>query len=173
MAFHFTPIGLIHSPYVSREGMPIQPTGARGVAGTVDLDPALAAGLADLDGFSHLFLIYAFHQSEGYALTVTPFLDTTPRGLFATRAPRRPNPLGLSVVRLDRVEGARLHILDVDVLDGTPLLDIKPYVPEFDAAPEAASGWLACKGGQAQACRSDDRFVDQPGLCTPLTSTDR
>jgi tRNA-Thr(GGU) m(6)t(6)A37 methyltransferase TsaA len=109
----------------------------------VELLPEYEPGLKDLDGFSHIYLIYAFHQApEGYALTVTPFLDKEPKGLFATRYPRRPNPLGLSVVRLVGRRGPVLHVEGIDVLDGTPLLDLKPYVPRFDAFPEAELGWL-------------------------------
>ena len=150
------PIGVIHSPFEEVAGMPIQPGRARGVEGSVEVDAAYEEGLQDLDGFSHIILLYHFHRSEGYRLRVVPFLDTEPRGLFATRAPRRPNPLGLSVVRLDRIEGRTLSILDVDVLDGTPLLDIKPFVPDFDAPGEARIGWIAqARKGDVHA---DDRF---------------
>ena len=127
-----TPIGTIHSPHTDLKGMPIQPTGAADVSGTITILDNYKAGLKDLDGFSHLILIYLFHRSKGYKLEVTPFMDTTPRGLFATRAPKRPNPIGLSIVKLDRIEQGTLHISNVDILDGTPLIDIKPYVPMFD-----------------------------------------
>ncbi|WP_300998892.1 tRNA (N6-threonylcarbamoyladenosine(37)-N6)-methyltransferase TrmO [Methanoculleus sp.] len=129
----FTPIGTVRSPFHDPRDMPIQPVGARGVRETVELDPACAAGLKDLAGLSRIILLYRFHRSEGYALEVVPFLDRTPHGVFATRAPRRPNAIGLSVLRLVAVDGATLHVLDVDILDGTPVLDIKPYVPAFDA----------------------------------------
>lgn len=138
--------------------MPIQPAGAQGVAGTVEVDPAYEEGLADLEGFSHLCLLYHLHLSEGYALVVKPFLDDTPRGLFATRAPKRPNPIGLSVVRLVRVEGCRLYVENVDVVDGTPLLDLKPYVPAFDAPEEVRLGWLTGRAGRASGLQADDRF---------------
>jgi tRNA-Thr(GGU) m(6)t(6)A37 methyltransferase TsaA len=111
----------------------------------VVISPEYQEGLQDLDGFSHLFLIYHFHLSRPYTLKVKPFLDATTRGVFATRAPARPNPIGLSVVRLERIEANTLFIVDVDVVDGTPLLDIKPYVPAFDAQPGARSGWLSEK----------------------------
>ncbi len=117
-----------------------------------------AEGLRDIEGFSHLFLIYAFHRCPSYQLTVTPFLDTTPRGVFATRAPRRPNAIGLSTVRLIEVKGTTLIIEDVDILDGTPLLDLKPYVPVFDAYPDASSGWLEHSTHCAESFRSDERF---------------
>ncbi len=155
-----TPIGVIRSPFTSLAGMPIQPGGARDVAGSVELDPALAPGLADLDGFSHVYLLYLFHASSGYDLTVTPFLDPAPRGLFATRAPRRPNPIGLSVVEVVAIEGAVVRLRGVDVLDGTPLLDIKPYAPAFDAPRgPVRSGWMEGRDASVAAVRSDDRFV--------------
>jgi tRNA-Thr(GGU) m(6)t(6)A37 methyltransferase TsaA len=118
--------------------MPIQPAGACGVRGTVEVFPEFCGGLDDLGGFSRIILVYFFHRSHGYALRVVPFLDDRERGVFATRAPRRPNPIGLSVVRLVAVQGCRLVIEDVDVLDGTPVLDIKPYVPSIDAIPASA-----------------------------------
>lgn len=153
------PIGIIHSPFTDRSDMPIQPCGARDVAGRAVIDADLAPGLQDLDGFSHIYLLYHFHMSRGYDLTVTPFMDPAARGLFSTRAPRRPNQIGLSIVRLERVEGNVLHLLDVDVLDGTPLLDIKPYFRAFDAFPEAVSGWAESRQDQAGGVRSDERFI--------------
>jgi tRNA-Thr(GGU) m(6)t(6)A37 methyltransferase TsaA len=154
----FKPIGTIHSPYADLAGMPIQPAGATDVCGTVEVLEEYAAGLQDLDGFSHIVLLYEFHQSSGFDLTVVPFLDSVPRGLFATRAPRRPNPLGMSVVRLDRVDGAVLYVRDIDVLDGTPLLDIKPYVPAFEPEGELRVGWLEHNGARVSDHRSDHRF---------------
>jgi tRNA-Thr(GGU) m(6)t(6)A37 methyltransferase TsaA len=138
----FQPIGLIRSPFTKEDQTPIQPYRSRG-AGQVELLPEYEAGLQDLEGFSHIILLYFFHHAEpGYDLTVTPFLHDEPKGLFATRYPRRPNPVGLSIVRLVRREGRVLHVDGIDVLDGTPLLDVKPYVPPFDAFPEASLGWL-------------------------------
>ena len=157
-AFTYMPIGTIHSPFTDIAGMPIQPSGARGVRGTVELRSDLCGGLADLDGFSRIILLYALHRSTGSSLTVTPFLDPTPRGIFATRSPARPNAIGLSVVRLVGIDGCVLTIEDVDILDGTPLLDIKPYVPAFDAYPGERCGWLEHVARNAQNTRSDDRF---------------
>jgi tRNA-Thr(GGU) m(6)t(6)A37 methyltransferase TsaA len=138
----FQPIGLIRSPFTRQEDTPIQPYRSR-AAGQVEVLPEYEAGLEDLAGFSHIYLLYFFHQAEpGFQLKVTPFLDGRPKGLFATRYPRRPNHLGLSVVRLVRREGRVLHVDGIDVVDGTPLLDIKPYVPPFDAVPDATLGWL-------------------------------
>jgi tRNA (adenine37-N6)-methyltransferase len=159
MKIEFETIGVIHTPFHAPEGMPIQPAGAAGVAGTVEVDALYRAGLRDLDGFSHIILLYYFHRSQGFQLLLTPFLDSEPRGLFATRAPRRPNPIGLSVVRLERIEDRVLHVLDVDILDGTPLLDIKPYVPDFDAQGPRRLGWLEKRGPSASHHQSDDRFT--------------
>jgi tRNA-Thr(GGU) m(6)t(6)A37 methyltransferase TsaA len=139
--------------------MPIQPTGAVGVRGTVEVLPEYRAGLKDIEGFSHLILLYLFHCSEGFTLEVVPFLDSQPRGLFATRAPRRPNPIGMSIVRLDSVENGVLHVQDVDILDGTPLLDIKPYVPVFDRRDQVRTGWLEQSGNAVVAQKSDARFT--------------
>jgi tRNA (adenine37-N6)-methyltransferase len=152
------PIGTIHTPFTDPAGMPIQPPGAVGVTGTVEVFDAFRAGLKDLDGFSHIVLLYAFHRSEGYALHVVPFMDTEPRGLFATRAPRRPNPIGLSVVRLDRIDEGTLTVSNLDVLDGTPLLDIKPFVPDFDSPSPVRTGWLEHARKTIAQRRSDERF---------------
>lgn len=160
MAITFTPIGIIRTPFADLEGMPIQPTGARDANGTILLESQYEAGLRDLDGFSHIILIYHFHLSKGYRLTVKPFLDTVERGLFATRAPRRPNPIGLSIVRLVRIQGPTLHVQGVDVVDGTPLLDIKPWVPGFDVRENARAGWLDAKQHNSQSMQSDGRFIE-------------
>jgi len=154
----FRPIGVVHSPFKEPAGTPIQPAAARETAGVVEILPAYREGLQDLEGFSHLILLYHFHLAGGFALKVKPFLDDTERGLFATRAPARPNPIGLSIVRLNRVDGLKLHIQDVDILDGTPLLDIKPYVPQFDMRAEATSGWVGKNAARLEAARDDGRF---------------
>ena len=138
----YKPIGVIHTPFKEPRGIPIQPQRGRDVTGTVEVFEAYEEALADLAGFSHIILLYHLHLSEGYSLKVTPFLDTELRGLFATRAPRRPNPIGLSVVRLDRIDGCTLRIRDLDMVDGSPLLDIKPYVRPFDPAERLRLGWL-------------------------------
>jgi tRNA-Thr(GGU) m(6)t(6)A37 methyltransferase TsaA len=158
MKIEFIPIGIIHSPFTKPEGMPIQPPGAAGVKGTVEVFEDFHPGLKDLEGFSHIILLYHFHCSHGFNLHVVPFLDSEPRGLFATRAPNRPNPIGLSVVQLDKIEDGVLHIRAVDVLDGTPLLDIKPYVPEFDAQTGVRTGWLEKTRKTVSSRKSDDRF---------------
>jgi tRNA (adenine37-N6)-methyltransferase len=159
----FLPIGTIHSPFTDPAGMPIQPAGAVGVLGSIVLDREFQAGLQDLSGFSRIILFYPFHRSSGYSLAVTPFLDTVTHGVFATRAPRRPNAIGLSIVRLVEVHGCELIIEGVDILDGTPLLDIKPYVPAFDAYPDEAAGWLANCGGAVGTKKADTRFCEKSG----------
>ena len=137
-------IGVIRTPFAETQGMPIQPPFSQ-AAGRVEVFTEYAAGLQDLEGFSHVILIYALHRSEGYALRVKPFLDDVARGLFATRYPGRPNPIGLSTVRLLSHRDDVLEVEGIDVLDGTPLLDIKPYVPDFDSHPDACAGWYASR----------------------------
>lgn len=151
-------IGTIRTPFKDLEGMPIQPKGAADTAGRVVVKTRYQKGLEDLEGFSHIILLYHFHRSTGYRLTVKPFLDHQLHGVFATRAPRRPNPIGFSVVRFLGREKNVLHVKGVDVLDRTPLIDLKPYVPAFDAYPEAGCGWLAGKAQNARHVCSDDRF---------------
>jgi tRNA-Thr(GGU) m(6)t(6)A37 methyltransferase TsaA len=142
-------IGIIHSPFKDTKGMPIQPTGAEGVKGTVEIFSEYCAGVKDIDGFSHIILIYHFHLASGYSLEARPFLDNEMRGIFSMRGPARPNPIGISVVRLIQVDKCTLHIENVDILDGTPLLDIKPYVPDFDCRPAERIGWLHGKSQNA------------------------
>ena len=158
MKIEYQPVGLIHTPFKKTEGMPIQPVGARGVSGTVVVFPEYGDGLQDLDGFSHIILLYHFHHSYGFNLHVVPFMDSEPRGLFATRAPKRPNPIGISVVQLDKIKDGVLYIRNVDILDGTPLLDIKPYVPQFDAQVEVRTGWLEKAMKAVSNRKSDNRF---------------
>ena len=154
----YRPIGVIHSPFTSSAGMPIQPAGAEGIRGSIKINPDCLDGLKDLEGFSHLILIYHFHLSTDYSLSVIPFLDDKPRGVFATRAPKRPNPIGISVVKLNRIQGDTLYIENVDIIDGTPLLDIKPYVPAFDVFKNTKVGWLAGKQRAVPRKKSDNRF---------------
>jgi tRNA-Thr(GGU) m(6)t(6)A37 methyltransferase TsaA len=155
----FEPIGTVHTPFNSRKGMPIQPTGGRGVKGRVELHKDFLEGLQDLTGFSHIILIYHFHRSGAYKLTVQPFLDNKPHGVFATRAPSRPNAIGLSVVRLTDIRENILEIEDVDILNGTPLLDIKPYIDEFDRHFSQKQGWLSDNAKKARRSKSDERFI--------------
>jgi tRNA (adenine37-N6)-methyltransferase len=156
----YKPIGIIHSPFKDIKGMPIQPAGAKGVQGTVEINSEFLDGLQDLKGFSHIILIYHFHLSRGHSLKVKPFMDENLRGVFATRAPKRPNPMGISVVRLVKVESSILHIEDVDIVDGTPLLDIKPYIPELDITKKAKIGWLSKKVKKVRHVKADERFQE-------------
>jgi tRNA-Thr(GGU) m(6)t(6)A37 methyltransferase TsaA len=156
----FTIIGTVRSPWKTTEGMPIQPTGAKGIHGRIDIFEEFRPGLSDLEGFSRIILIYQFHMSNGYNLMVTPFLDTRTRGVFATRAPRRPSQIGLSMVRLLSVDESGIEIEGIDILDGTPVLDIKPYIPDIDSFPGEKTGWLLEPGGMATS-RADLRFTDR------------
>jgi tRNA-Thr(GGU) m(6)t(6)A37 methyltransferase TsaA len=136
------PIGVVHSPYTDKAQIPKGPGARHDAEGTLEIRPDLEAGLTDIEGFSHLYVVWVFDRSEGYDLLSTPPTDDRPHGVFATRAPRRPNPLGLTVVRLLRHEGPRLHVRGLDMLDGTPILDIKPYLSSVPAE-ELRRGWLA------------------------------
>jgi len=158
--FSYRPIGIIHSPFKGRDGTPIQPIGGKGVKAEVEVFPEYVEGLQDLEGFSHIILLYHCHLSKAYRLKVKPFLDDVERGLFATRAPARPNPIGLSVVRLIQVERASLSIQDIDIIDKTPLLDIKPFVPDFDLRKVVRTGWLEKKAANAKKMTADGRFGD-------------
>ena len=156
----YIPIGIIHSSFKEPKGTPIQPPGARGVEGSVELFPEYVEGLRDLDGFSHIILVYHFHLAKRPSLLMKPFMDDEPHGIFAIRAPSRPNPIGISVVRLVNVEENILHVEDVDIVDGTPLLDIKPYVPEFDPPEVERRGWLKKNVRKLPSSRDDGRFAE-------------
>ena len=140
--FHVRTIGTVRSPFAEAAGTPIQPCYAQNTEGSVLVDRAFAAALDDIEGFERIWLIYWLDRIVGFKPHVVPYRDTEEHGLFATRSPCRPNPIGMSVVRLLRREGRVLHVADVDILDGTPLLDIKPYVPDFDAHPKSKAGWF-------------------------------
>ena len=163
----YQPIGYIRSPHHEVTGMPIQPSGARGVLGVLEVLPEFAAGLKDLAGFSHVFVIYHLHKICGHSLLVTPFLDTEEHGIFATRSPKRPNPIGLSALTLVRVVDNLIELENVDILDGTPVLDVKPYVADFDVWPATRFGWFEGKSTNAETTRSDARFAACPAADTP------
>jgi tRNA-Thr(GGU) m(6)t(6)A37 methyltransferase TsaA len=154
---YYEPIGVVHSPFHERRGMPLQSVAATEVHGRVEVAAEYAPGLRDLDGFSHLHLICHLHRAVPGELQVVPYLDDTVRGVFATRSPRHPNPIGLSVVRLEAVEGATLHVCGLDLLDGTPVLDIKPYVPAFDSFAAERVGWLEQGARRVHEVRADER----------------
>jgi len=158
-AIKFSQIGIIHTPFINLSSMPIQPAGAKGVKGTIELRTDLTEALDDLAGFSHIYLVYYFHKANGYRCKVKPFLDDQERGLFATRAPNRPNAIGLSVVRLNSIEKNILYIENIDVLDETPLLDIKPFIGQIEPLHNVKIGWLETRFEKFRSQQSDDRFV--------------
>jgi len=155
----YQPIGVIHSPFKEPKGTPIQPAAAKGIDGMVEVFPEYTDGLKDIESFSYIILIYHFHLSRQSQLKVKPYMDGKAHGVFAVRGPSRPNPIGISVLRLMGVEGNMLHIQDVDVVDGTPLLDIKPYVPEFDVREVEKIGWLGENVHKLSVSRDDGRFT--------------
>ncbi len=153
----YTSIGVVHSEHVSPEETPIQPLYAKECVGRVELFAEYSEGLKDLDGFSHIILVYHMHRAKNAQLTVRPFIEDTPKGLFATRHPLRPNPIGLSTVRLLKIEKTTLFVQGLDILDGTPVLDIKPYIPRFDAVEESRGGWteaVSDETARERGCRN-------------------
>lgn len=156
----YRPIGVVHSPFKTPKGAPIQPPAGRDAEAEVEIFPDYVEGLADLDGFSHIILLYHCHRAGAPSLTVTPFLDDAAHGLFATRAPSRPNPIGLSIVRLISAADGTLHIKEVDILDGAPVLDVKPYVPAFDLRASARIGWMERRTDRMTSARDDGRFAE-------------
>lgn len=169
----FREIGKINSPFKEPSGMPVQPKAGRGIKGIIELHPEFVEGLADLDGFSHIVIVFHLHSPKKlnvsrlrsflgldrpYKLKVIPFMDTVERGVFATRAPIRPNQIGISTVRLERVEGNKVYFQDCDMIDGTPVLDIKPYFPEIVDGDPLRFGWTEKTIGNIDKIRSDERF---------------
>ncbi|HOD40356.1 MAG TPA: tRNA (N6-threonylcarbamoyladenosine(37)-N6)-methyltransferase TrmO [Candidatus Wallbacteria bacterium] len=156
---YFNPIGYIYTPFQTVENMPIQSAAAKGVRGAIMLKEEFAAGLKDIEEFSHLYLIYQFHKCESHSLVVKPFLDDKTHGIFATRSPKRPCGIGISIVKLTGVNGRELSVENVDMMNETPLLDIKPYIPEFDVIEgEIKIGWYAAKPKKLNETKSDERF---------------
>lgn len=159
MEFRFKPIGFIHSRYKIKEGVPIQGVFHPESRGRAEIIEKYESGLKDIDGFSHLILLYVFHKSRGYDLIAKPFLDSQPRGVFSIRAPNRPNPIGLSVVRLEKRVRNVLYLAEVDILDGTPLLDIKPFSPRIDHREKVRTGWMEkAFSDEKHRTRADTRF---------------
>ncbi|MCD6229075.1 MAG: tRNA (N6-threonylcarbamoyladenosine(37)-N6)-methyltransferase TrmO [Candidatus Omnitrophica bacterium] len=154
----YKPIGVIYSPFKMPKGTPIQPKSAKGIKGKVVINEEYKEGLKDLEGFSHIILIYHFHLIRSYSLIVKPYMDDNLHGVFATRAPKRPNAIGISVVKLLNIEGNVLEVEDVDIVDGTPLLDIKPYVPDFDIRRVEKIGWLRKVINSLPQKKDDGRF---------------
>ena len=160
MIFEIRPIGVIRTPFKSKEGIPIQTSKSDTIA-EAEVLPEYIEGLDSLDGFSHIILLYWFHRAKSYNLIVRPFLDTQERGFFSTRAPTRPNPIGLSIVKLVQIEENIVKFTGADMLNDTPLIDIKPFVPEFDNRLDATSGWLTGSlHAEKHDYRGDDRFLD-------------
>ncbi|MCO6041410.1 tRNA (N6-threonylcarbamoyladenosine(37)-N6)-methyltransferase TrmO [Thermococcus alcaliphilus] len=155
----YHPIGIIRSPFREPKDVPIQASAARGIRGTVEIFPEFEEGLKDIEGFSHLILVYHFHRARFRSLLVRPYMDENYHGVFATRAPARPNPIGISIVRLVKRRGNVLIVEDVDILDGTPLLDIKPYVPDFDHRDGVKTGWLEENVHKLPKAKDDGRFA--------------
>jgi tRNA-Thr(GGU) m(6)t(6)A37 methyltransferase TsaA len=157
------PIGIIRTPFQEPAGTPIQPSRSGGAKGTIEVFPEYTDGLKDLDGFERIWLIYWLDRAPAPRLLVIPFLDDRERGVFATRAPARPNAIGMSSVRLLRILNNTLEVADVDILDGTPLLDIKPYVAEFDCHSVEKSGWLDQSSQQRSVAdaRFDEKWQNQ------------
>jgi tRNA-Thr(GGU) m(6)t(6)A37 methyltransferase TsaA len=151
------PIGVVRSPYRTLAGMPLQP-GIDATESAIEIETAYAEGLRDLDGFSHVWVLSLLHRSRAADLLVVPFLDTSPHGVFATRSPRRPNPIGLSVVRLLAIVGGVVRVEGLDLLDGTPVLDLKPYVPRFDSRAAERIGWFEGRDVTVGWRRTDDRY---------------
>ncbi|WP_246989628.1 tRNA (N6-threonylcarbamoyladenosine(37)-N6)-methyltransferase TrmO [Halorientalis marina] len=157
--FEYEAIGVIRTPFDSPEGMPIQSVGNDATEGIVEVDEAYEDGLKDLNGFTHCILLYHFHKSSSRSsLHVEPFLDEEKRGVFATRAPQRPNRIGISIVEIDTIVRPKVVVDGIDVVDGTPLLDIKPFVPEFDVPDSANTGWLDASMSAVRSKQADGRF---------------
>ncbi|HPF51269.1 MAG TPA: tRNA (N6-threonylcarbamoyladenosine(37)-N6)-methyltransferase TrmO [Draconibacterium sp.] len=154
-----TIIGSIRTQHQFVDNMPIQSAGAEDEPGVIELYPEYQEGLFDLEDFSHLILIYHFHKQYGFSLKVKPFMDDKEHGVFATRSPKHPAAVGVSIVRLLRIEGNKIYFEGADMLDKTPLIDIKPFFRNFDNRLDAVSGWLDSKDEkQIKKVRSDDRF---------------
>ncbi len=153
------PIGIIHTPFKKLGQMPIQPKGAKSVIATLEIDKEYTLGLKDLEGFSHIYLIYYFHEAVRTELEVIPFMDTQERGVFATRSPLRPSHIGLSITKILSIDDNIVTIKGIDVLDGTPLIDIKPYIPQFDGVNGVKTGWMNKSRSEVNTARSDERFL--------------
>ncbi|MCH1923590.1 tRNA (N6-threonylcarbamoyladenosine(37)-N6)-methyltransferase TrmO [Shewanella sp. C32] len=153
---HYQSIGVVHSPFTQQAGTPVQPSHDNASQGMIEIAPQYLEALQDLAGFSHIWVLCHLHQARQPKLAVTPYLDDKPHGLFATRAPSRPNPIGMSLVRLQKIEANRLYVQELDLLDGTPVLDIKPFVSQFDNREHSQCGWFETAANNVT--QADDRF---------------
>lgn len=163
-------IGIIRTPFSETTGMPVQSCAAQDTGGIVELDDEYATGLFDLEGFSHIILLYHFHLVKGYKLYVVPFMDDKPHGIFATRSPARPNPVGISIVELKKIEGRKIYFDGADMVDETPLIDIKPFFGKYDNRENARLGWLGNRHDiDITSIKSDGRFgpekITKPNRC--------
>ncbi|MCK5823741.1 MAG: tRNA (N6-threonylcarbamoyladenosine(37)-N6)-methyltransferase TrmO [Bacteroidales bacterium] len=153
------PIGIIYSQNKTPKGTPIQSSSAKNISGVVEVYPEFVDGLKDLDGFSHIILLYYFHLSKEAKLISKPFMDDVPHGVFATRAPSRPNPIGISYAKIEKIEGNKIFVTGLDVLNETPLIDIKPYIPEFDHNEVEKIGWVNKNINKLPETKDDGRFA--------------
>jgi len=158
MDITYQPIGIVHSAFKTAVGTPIQPSAAQGTEAIIEIFPEFAEGITDLEGFSHIYILFHCHLITKKELMVVPFLDTNPHGVFATRSPGRPNPIGISVVHLEKVENNKLYVRNIDILDGSPVLDIKPYLPAFDVHEADKIGWLEKNVLKMNDTKDDGRF---------------
>ncbi len=154
----YKPIGIVHSPFKKPEGTPIQAVADKNTGAVIEIFPEYAEGLRDLESFSHLYILFHLHLAGADSLLVVPFLDTKPHGVFATRSPARPNKIGLSVVLLERISGNHLYVKNIDILDGSPVLDIKPYISQFDVFESSKSGWFDDHMHKLEKQKDDGRF---------------
>ncbi len=154
----YKPIGIVHSPFTKPEGTPIQSAVSKNSEAIINIFPEFVEGLKDLEHFSHIYILFHLHLAEKKELTVIPFLDTIPHGVFATRSPGRPNSIGISVVCLDKIEGDKLFVKNIDILDGSPVLDIKPYIPQFDVFETSKNGWFEKNVHKMDSQKDDGRF---------------
>lgn len=154
----YCPVGIVHSPFRIPEGTPIQSVAAKDIQARIEIFPEYSKGLKDLEEFSHIIVLYHLHVAKFKSLHVVPFLDTETHGIFATRSPARPNPIGFSVVELDKIENNILFVKGVDILDGSPVLDIKPYIPQFDVFETTKKGWIEKNAHKLGDQKDDGRF---------------
>jgi tRNA-Thr(GGU) m(6)t(6)A37 methyltransferase TsaA len=158
LSITYQPIGIVHSPFKKPEGTPIQPIAAKNSKAIIEIFPEFSKGLIDLEHFSHIYVVFHLHLAEKKELTVIPFLDTVPHGVFATRSPGRPNSIGISVVCLDKITNNKLYVRNIDILDDSPVLDIKPYIPHFDVFETTKNGWFEKNVHKMESQKDDGRF---------------
>lgn len=167
----YYPIGIAHTPFRIPEGTPIQAAAAKDIQGKIEIFPEYVKGLKDLEGFSHVIVLFHLHFAKFKSLHVVPFLDTESHGVFATRSPARPNSIGFSVVELEKVENNMLFVKSIDILDGSPILDIKPYIPQFDVFETTRNGWFEANLEQVHSQKDDGRFA-KPDCPSDADETD-